>query len=1150
MPQGFRVIAKSGPKLMGICLLLALVSLALYASWAAPVAADEGERADVPPPELNAAPPLAGPDIWRDVDEAQLRSQGVSGTRLIVPAKYRLVAADLAALDALLAQAPLENSAAAKNTETVLSLPLPDGGMQRFRIEAYIMMAPDLAAAFPEIKTYLGRGLDDPTATVRLDRTPAGFHGLILSASETVYIDPYSSADIIHYISYYKRDYRNYWQKTFSEEMLAEIVGPDAAIPGADSPRIPTALNSTGPNLRTYRLAVAATGEYTAFHGGSKAGAQNAIVTTINRVNAIYEREVAVRMILINNQDIIYTNPATDPYANNSGGLMLTQNQVNLDTTIGSANYDIGHVFSSGGGGIAGVGVVCATGFKARGVTGSSAPVGDSFDVDFVAHEIGHQFAASHTFNAAGAGNCTNGTRSPADAYEPGGGTTIMAYAGICDGQDIQNNSDDYFHANSFDEISQFVSNPATGGSCSAVTATGNSAPTVEAGGDYTIPAQTPFTLNGSATDPDGQALTYHWEEFDLGAAWRNSPVLPNNDSDAARPIFRSYPPLALTWRTFPTLTNILDGSYANKGEILPGRDRTMQFRLTARDNAGGVNYDSMQVTVNATAGPFRVTSPAGSVLWPPASQQVITWDAASTTAPPVSCTAVNILLSTDGGQTFATTLAANTSNDGSETVTLPAGVALSAFVKVECANNIFFDISAPGLAMCTSLFNDDHEGANNWTTTNAVGANSWVRRLDGGFSGNNYWFAEDVPNITDSYLESPLIQATANNLFLRFFHQYDLDEDGGDFYDGGQVQINIAGGGWNEVGAANFTQNGYNATIRTGFGNPMGGELAFGGDSEGYIESIVNLVGVNQGQAFQIRFRQANDSSVADQGWSVDDVLVCSSDTPGAVELSLTKTAVPDPVISGEVLTYTLVVQNNGDLTATDLMITDTVPANTTYIEGSASQEGTAVFTTPGSLITWDTGLDLSPNQALTRTFAVRVDLGLPAGTAITNTAYAAATNTTGGSSDTVATPVLAVAPNLVLTKLASTDTVLSGETLTYTLVARNLGPLVATNITITDTVPASTTYVTGSASDEGTANFPTPGGLITWQTGISLTTNQRLTRTFVVSVDADLAPGSTIMNTGYISATNIAAGQSSNTVITTIASSGSTIYLPLIFK
>jgi hypothetical protein len=634
-----------------------------------------------------AAPPAQGPlpgnSLWRDVNEAGLRGQE---TRLIIPDKYRLLAADIAALDNLLGQAPLEGSLSSQSVEVVLVLPLPDGNFGRFRIEESPIMEPALALNYPEIKTYRGWSLDDPLTTAYLDRTPAGFHGMILSSSDTVYIDPYQRNDITHYLSYFKQDYGNFWKKSFQE-----------GLSGSSRSRGISVAASAGPTLHTYRLAMATTGEYAQFHGGTKANALAAINTTMNRVNGLYRRDLSIRMILVANTDqLIFTDDVGDPYTNDDGEAMLDENQATVNTIIGSANYDIGHVFSTAGGGVAILESVCSNPVKAQGVTGQPNPVGDPFDIDFVSHEMGHQFGADHTFNANNASSCS-GTRSSTTAYEPGSGTTVMAYAGICDGQDLQPQADDNFHAISFDEITDYVTNltPGSGGSCGSHTATGNAAPIVNAGANYIVPANTPFRLTGSASDPNNDTLTYQWEEFDLGSAWLIPGVLPNTDGDGnPRPIFRSYKPVSSPTRNFPALANILDGSLLNKGESLPKINRTMTFRLTVRDNKGGVNNDSMNVTVSNTSDPFRVTAPLAGTIWISATQQTVNWNVANTTAAPVNCATVNILFSNDDGSNFSYTLLTNTPNDGTATITAPLIGTNNGRVMVQCNGNVFFHIS------------------------------------------------------------------------------------------------------------------------------------------------------------------------------------------------------------------------------------------------------------------------------------------------------------------------------------------------------------------------------------------------------------------------------------------------------------------------
>lgn len=681
--------------------------------------------------------------IWRDVAEASIAS---SAERQIVPNKYRLIAADIVALDALLASAPMEDTAAA-GPEVIMPLPLPDGSFGRFRIQEYAMMEPELAAKFPEITTYLGQGVDDPTATVRLDRTPAGFHGMILSSSGTVYIDPYSRGDIVNYISYFKRDFDR-GATPFETEVIP--FDPEAASRLPDLSAV--TLAPSGSQLRTYRTAVAATGEYTAFHGGTVGAGMAAITTSVNRVTGIYEREVAVRLVLVaNNNLIVYTSAASDPYSNTNGSAMLGQNQTTLNNVIGSANYDIGHVFSTGGGGVAYLGVVCQASNKAGGVTGSSAPVGDPFDVDYVAHEMGHQFGANHTFNGT-TSSCGGGNRNASTAYEPGSGSTIMAYAGICGAEDLQPNSDDEFHTISYDEIKAYTTVGA-GNSCAVISATGNNAPVVDAGASYSIPMQTPFTLTGSATDPDSDPMTYSWEQFNIGAA------APPNTDNGNRPIFRVFNPSTSPSRTFPKLSDILN-NVSTLGESLPTTTRTLTFRLMVRDNrvgGGGVDYDTTTLNVTSAAGPFTVTAPNTAVTWPGGSAQTVTWNVANTNLAPVSCPSVNILLSTDGGNSFLTTLASGAANDGSESITVPSVSTTTARVKIACANNIFFDISNVNFTI------GDGGPTPTPTVTPPPGATMHVGDLDGSSTLNgNRWNANVLVTVHNS-AEAPVANATVN---------------------------------------------------------------------------------------------------------------------------------------------------------------------------------------------------------------------------------------------------------------------------------------------------------------------------------------------------------------------------------------------------
>ncbi len=624
--------------------------------------------------------------LWQDVAEGSFALQG---PRDIRPTHYRTVALDPAALATALAAVPLEHSVTAGKRPQTLALPLPQGGYGWFRIEESSILAPALAAQFPAIHTYTAQGIDDPSAGGRLDRTPAGLHGLIQTAAGTIYLDPYSRGDVSHYVSYFGQAYPQ-------PAGLRDLPSPERR--GLRLPATAPA-PSVGTVLRTYRLAVAATSQYTAFQGGTAAQALAAITTAVNRLDAVFEREVAVRMTLIANETaIIYTPGAADPYTNDDPSAMLKQNQDNLDLVIGAANYDIGHVFAAAdGGGIAYVGVVCNGTYKAGGATASTNPVGDPYAIELVAHEIGHQFGGQHTYNAVGSGSCTQG-RSAQAAYEPGTGSTIMGYAGLCGDSNIQNRSDPYFLNSSFDQIVDYTA--GENGSCGVQTPTGNDPPVVDAGPAYTIPINTPFQLTGAATDPNGDALTYTWEEHDLGTA---SP--PDND-DGSRPLFRSYLPGSSPTRSFPRLANLLTSNLTALGETLPTTNRTLNFRLVARDNragGGGVAYGSVAITTTTAAGPFAVTAPLTDT-WTVGSSQTVTWNVANTDQAPVSCPLVNIRLSNDGGQTFPTILAAAVANNGSQTITVPAGGATDGRVQVACANNIFFDLSHGPLTITSGI--------------------------------------------------------------------------------------------------------------------------------------------------------------------------------------------------------------------------------------------------------------------------------------------------------------------------------------------------------------------------------------------------------------------------------------------------------------
>jgi hypothetical protein len=589
---------------------------------------------------------------------------------------------------------------------------MPDGTFDRFRIEESPVMAAELAAQFPDIRTYRGRGVDDPTATTRLDVTPAGFHAIVLSNGGTVIVEPARHAKPGQYISYdISQKQRDAPQEAgafscvlLGVEQAAQFQSKHLARNGNASFGV-----TSGATLRTYRLALAATAEFTqTYGGGTVSGALSAMTTLINAVNAIYERDLAIHLTLVANEtSIIFTNSATDGYTSDDSPSMATQNQAVLDQRIGSANYDIGmvidgRVFNFQAGkfifqGDAQFQSTCNNGQKGKAATVLRSTEPSTISAIWVvAHELAHMLGAMHTFNST-IDDCGN-SRFAVVAYEPGSGSTILGYRGgvvpdgsyipLCGADDLRSN-DTYFHTASIEQITNYTTF-GNGRLCPVTTNTGNSPPNIDAGADYTIPANTPFTLTASGSDADGDALTYCWEEFDLGAGG------PPHTDNGNRPIFRSFAPVSNPTRTFPQLSDILSGT-PTFGESLPTTDRTMNFRVTVRDNhagGGGVNTGAMGVNVLSSSGPFIVTQPSAATTWAAGSTQTVTWNVANTSISPINCASVRVLLSIDGGNSFPFTLASEVPNTGAATINVPNMPTSSARVKVEAADNIFFNIS------------------------------------------------------------------------------------------------------------------------------------------------------------------------------------------------------------------------------------------------------------------------------------------------------------------------------------------------------------------------------------------------------------------------------------------------------------------------
>jgi hypothetical protein len=611
---------------------------------------------------------------WIPIDESSIESDS---DKVIRPFRFQLYEIDDEEIRTKLWNTPHEREMYSNNREEIIRFPLYDGSMDDFSVVEYSMMEEQLARKYDYIKTFWGKSVSNAHRIIRIDYTLQGVRAVISEPGGKTYIDHFLRGEKQYRIVYKKMDiaHKHDWQ----------CMVEDNDDRGEIDRNSQSGQRAGDCVFRTYRLAQATTGEYSNYHGAfdeSDSGlVMSAVTTTINRVNEVYEQDITVRFILVNNTDeLFFYDPDTDPYTNNNGSQMLGQNITTCDNIIGNPNYDIGHVFSTGGGGVAYLNAVCNNSIKAGGVTGLPQPEGEPFDIDYVSHEIGHQFGGRHTQN----NNCN---RSAIAAREPGSASTIMGYAGIC-APNVQNNSDAYFHAYSIQEMSTRI----TTTNCHTAVAFANNAPIVQPLQNYHIPRSTPFVLTATATDPDDDPLIYNWEQMDNEVA-----PMPPQPTNAGGPTFRSKFATVSPSRYFPPLSNIANQT-SNTWEVLPSVARTMNFRVTVRDmhdgNLGCTDEQDMVLTVVGTAGPFVITSQNTATNWNEGDTETISWNVANTNVSPISCTAVDILWSTDGGLTWNQTIAENLSNSGSASIVVPAGLTTQGRFMVKGRNNVFFDIN------------------------------------------------------------------------------------------------------------------------------------------------------------------------------------------------------------------------------------------------------------------------------------------------------------------------------------------------------------------------------------------------------------------------------------------------------------------------
>ncbi len=703
-----------------------------------------------------------------------------SAQREFEPLQYSAFVLDYEAIVSQLSNAPREYSTDAKQRFVAVALPMANGLMEEFSVLKTSPMAPELEAQHPEILTLLGTSLYTAGMQVRITVSPYwGLRAMIIRPDKGYeLVQPVALGQNQYYMAY---DPIHEPRHPLAGTLPTKIEKPlDVSnLKTNSTPRFSTGephpedgnLLEGAVVLKQYNFACACTGEFSQDNGGTKDAVFQKVTEFVNMLNAIYERDINIKLLLIpESYDIIFLDPTTDPYTGTDVGGWMVQNSSAMFNVLGSTDkYDVGHVFARylGGAAIGVAGGTCCTQTKGR---GCSAWYGPPYGSDFfaiVGQEIGHMWNSGHTFN-----QCSLDSQfTYGSACEPGSGSTIMSYNGACGTNNIGGGGTAlYYHACSIAEIRNFVENQE-GSTCGIDLINGNNDPiiTTPYPDNLFIPISTPFELTGLAVDPDGDTpLTYSWDEMDLG------PTTPLGNPVGNSPAFRWYEPTTNPTRTFPRIQTVISNQNTVT-EVLPTYNRDYNFVLVARDNkpgGGGVGMDTVSLRSTTTAGPFHVSYPNAAVtIWKVGEFQTVTWDVAGTDNTLVNCQKVNIRLSTNGGTTNTVTLAEGVPNIGKACIQVPNNVTTTARVRVEAADNVFFDISnanfkieqptVANFSICAAALNGFLCLPNQYSTEISTAAVA-------GFSGLVTLSATGLPNgATADFSPNPVPAGSASTLTI-----------------------------------------------------------------------------------------------------------------------------------------------------------------------------------------------------------------------------------------------------------------------------------------------------------------------------------------------------------------------------------------------